>query len=331
MIFLGMQEDIYTDVEKLEQSIAQSRKALDIYRTRVEEEAALAVIKRRDELEKKMDQDVRMAEKHHERVLRHYNSFRGRLTVRKAETAEGMHKKCVKLEAEINELITRERIPAICRYRLWYTIYMPVYLYEYAIVGALLLFAAFLLPVLIYMLIPNRHIWHFFVIFPICLMATVMIHLLMIRSTRGHRDTLIRCRSKMNEINELKHSIRREERYVIQDPETVAQKTRDEEQRLKRAESRLENSRKARADALLNFELVTREEILNEFRRRSEIKVQELTRVIQGLEEERDRRIREIEAGAGEAGSGQTFSPEADSTETDSSPEQMTDGSEQSS
>jgi len=238
----------------------------------------------------------------------------------------------------------------MCRYRLWYTIYMPTYLYEYAIVGALLFFAAFLLPFLIYTMIPNRHIWHFFIIFPICLLATVMVHLLMMRSTRGHRDTLIQCRAKMNELRELKHSLRREERYVIQDPQTIAQKTRDEEQRLERAGLRLENSRKARADTLLNFELVTREEILKEFRRRSEVKVQELTRVIQGLEEERDRLLREIEAGSGQAespetespgaGSGQAENPETESQEACSlqienaetdSPEQMTDGSEQSS
>ena len=101
-------------------------------------------------------------------------------------------------------------------------------------------------------------------------------------------------------------------------PQTIAQKTRDEEQRLERAGLRLENSRKARADTLLNFELVTREEILKEFRRRSEVKVQELTRVIQGLEEERDRLLREIEAGSGQAESPETESPEAGSSQAES-------------
>lgn len=290
-----MQEDIYTDVEKLEQSIEQSRKALDIYRARVEEEAAMSVIKRRDELEKKMDQDVRMAEKHHERVLRHYTSFQNRLTRRKAETTEGLHKKCRKLESEIEEIINEEQIPSICRYRLWYTLYMPSYLYEYAIVGILLFFTAFLLPYLIYTMIPDRHIWHFFILFPICLLATVILHMAILRKTRGYRDSLIIIRNKINEIRDLKLKIKREERYVLQDPQTIQQKTLDEEARLRRAETRLENARKARADTLLNFEMVTREEIMNEFRRKSEIKIQELTKVIAGLEEERDHYLKALE------------------------------------
>lgn len=185
---------------------------------------------------------------------------------------------------EIKEDIKRDKIPFYCNSRVWFSLFMPAFLSDYLFLAVTWLASAIGLPALIYALLPKHQVWQFYILFPLFVVATIVLYIEISRRTRRkYTETLKVCRGKMNLIHDLKKNIRKTEKKIHKSDDESPYELKELDENIRRARRELEAARNNQADGLREFEQHTRMDIIEEFRVKSQEKLEELAAGIDQL------------------------------------------------
>lgn len=271
-------------------SLDKAQKALETYKVRISEESAQIVRKQREQLENRLEKEVQSAVRKVEQAEKKRAQEKEKQQKSHIADATQEYKDRIRqARSQMKADMKADKVPAFCNNSLWFSLFMPVFLTDYIIMIMSWVIAGLGVPILIYWLIPNHSIWQFYIIFPICLILVIMLHIEICRRTTGaHKETLKLCREKMNLIHELKSRIRKTEKTIIKNDDESLYELKDLDEKIQSARQALEKTRQNQSDSLNEFEQRTRLDIIEEFREKSQEKLEELTAAINHLSKEKN-------------------------------------------
>ena len=277
-------------VQETSAALDKAQRALETYKTRITEESAQLVKKQREALETRLEKSVQAAVRRVEqaekkRVQEKEQQKKGHIADATQEYREQIRQTRSRIKADIR----LDGIPFYCSSGLWFSLYMPAYLTDYLLIGILWLVSAVGLPFLIYMLIPDHRMWQFYILFPLFVVASIVIYIETAGRTRKkHKNTLSRCREKMNMIHDLKKHIRKTEKQIHKSDDESPYELKELDERIQQARKDLETARNNQEAGLQEFEQQIRFDIIEEFRVKSQEKLDELTSGISQLTREKN-------------------------------------------
>lgn len=283
-------EKLNRNVEEADASLAQAERALEAYKTRISEESARLVKKQREDLQKRLERNVQAAAKKVEhaekkRLQEKERQVKGYI----ADSTQGYKEQITALRKEVKADIKAAGIPGICKRRGWFALFMPRYLKEYLSLILIWTILAVGVPSGIYLMIPERQIWYFYVLLPICVIVTTLIYLGIAGKTVGkYREPLRSCRDKINQIHDLKRQIRKTENQIVQADDESRYELGTMDAKVSDARKALEAAREQQTRELQEFEAVTRKNIIDEFQRRSQDKLDELAETVSRISKKKN-------------------------------------------
>ena len=271
-------------------SLDKAQRALETYKVRITEESAQIVKKQREQLENRLEKEVQSAARRVEQAEK--KRAQEKEKQKKSHIADATQEyrgRIRQARSQIKADIKADKIPRLCNNSLWFSLFMPVFLPDYFKLMLSWLIAGLGIPALIYWLIPNHTIWQFYVIFPLCLMLVILLYIEIRRRTiSSHKEVLKLCREKMNLIHELKGRIRKTEKSIIKSDDESLYELKELDDKIRLARQNLEEVRKNQSDSLNEFEQHTRLDIIEEFREKSQEKLEELTAAMNHLSREKN-------------------------------------------
>lgn len=271
-------------------ALDKAQKALEMYQIRIQEELERIVKKQRNNLLGKLEREVQSAQRKAEQAERQRIHEKNRQKKTQIADATVNYRKQIHfLRDEIKRNLREAKIPAFCRRKLWFSLFMPAFWGEYFLL--LLLGAAVILgiPILLYSLIPNHRIWHFYLLFPPFVVISIVLYLKIRQMAFGkHYEVLKKCRNQMNEIHELQGRIRKTERFIEKNEDENWYELTEMDEKVKQAYQRLEQAKEKRKTGIQEFEQKTRQEIVKDFREKSKEKLEELTQAMNELSKEKN-------------------------------------------
>lgn len=297
LLYIKQLLDKQIQLEKLNQavkdtsvSLDKSQRALETYKVRITEESAQIVKKQREQLENRLEKEVQSAVRRVEQAEKKRAQEKEKQKKSHIADATQEYKERIRqARSQIKADMKTDKVPAFCNSGLWFSIFMPAFLTDYIMMILVWGIVGLGIPSIIYLLIPERSIWQFYVIFPLCLILIIMLYIQVHRRTLGkHRETLKLCREKMNLIHELKGRIRKTEKTITRSDDESPYELKALDENIQKARQELEKARQAQADGLKEFEQHTRLGIIDEFRKKSQEKLDELTGAINHLSREKN-------------------------------------------
>lgn len=283
-------DDLNRAVKDTTVSLDKAQRALETYKVRITEEAAQIVKKQREQLENRLEKEVQSAVRRVEQAEKKRSQEKERQKKSHiADATQEYRERIRQAWAQIKADMKADKVPAFCGSRLWFSLFMPVFLTDYILLILVWLIEGLGIPALIYWLIPDHNIWQFYIIFPLCLVLIIMLYIEVHRRTVGrHKETLKLCREKMNLIHELKGRIRKTEKTITKSDDESPYELRELDEKIQKARLELDTARKNQADGLREFEQHLRLDIIEEFREKSQPKLDELTGAIGHLSREKN-------------------------------------------
>ncbi len=278
-------ENLNQAVRDTEAALDKAQRALETYKVRISEESAQIVKKEREALEIRLRKSVQTAARRVERAEKKRSQEKDRQQKSHAADATQEYKDRIDQEkSRIKTEIKRDGIPFYCNSSIWFSLFMPAFLTDYLILFAAWLVMSTGLPMLIYVLVPDHKSWQFFIIFPLFVVATIILYIQISGKTRKkYRDTLKQCRERVNLIHELKGRIRKTKKQIYRSSDESPYELKELDEKIQQARRDLEIARNNQADGLKEFEQHTRIDIIEEFRIKSQEKLEELTDSISQL------------------------------------------------
>ena len=257
---------------------------------RISEESAQIVKRQREQLENRLEREVQSAVRKVEQAEKKRTQEKEKQKKDHIADATQEYKERIRqARSQIRTDMKADRVPVFCNNSLWFSLFMPAFFTDYLLLILSWIVAGLGIPALIYWLIPNHSIWQFYIIFPLCLILMIMLHIEIYRRTTGaHKETLKLCRDKMNLIHELKGRIRKTEKSIIKSDDESLYELKELDEKIQAARQALEKARQNQSDSLNEFEQHTRLDIIEEFREKSQEKLEELTAAISHLSREKN-------------------------------------------
>lgn len=283
-------EELNQEIRDAAVSLDKSQQALETYKVRITEEAAQIVKKQREQLGNRLEKAVQSAARKVEQAEKKRTQEKERQKKCHIVDATQEYRERIRQAWEqIKADMKADKVPPFCGSGIWFSLFMPVFLTDYFLLVFVWLIAGLGMPALIYWLIPDHNIWQFYIIFPLCLICIIMLHIEIHRRTTGkHKETLKLCREKMNLIHELKGRIRKTEKTIAKSDDESPYELKALDEKIQKARQELDTARQNQADALKEFEQHTRLDIIEEFREKSQAKLDELTGAIIHLSREKN-------------------------------------------
>ncbi|MGN0294617.1 MAG: hypothetical protein ACI4D3_11510 [Lachnospiraceae bacterium] len=283
-------QDLNRAVQETSAALDKAQRALETYKTRITEESAQLVKKQREALENRLEKSVQTAARRVEQAEK--KRVQEKEKQKKSHIADATQEYRAQIHqarSQIKTDLKADGVPFYCGSRLWFSLYMPAYLTDYLLIGVFWLVSAIGLPFLIYMLIPDHRIWQFYILLPIFVVASIFIYIETAGRTRKkHKETLGRCREKMNLIHDLKKRIKKTEKQIHKSDDESPYELKELDEKIMQARKDLETARSNQAAGLQEFEQKIRFDIIEEFRVKSQEKLDELTNGIGRLTREKN-------------------------------------------
>lgn len=283
-------EKLNRNVQEADSSLSQAERALDAYKNKISEESAQLVKKQREDLQKRLERNVQTAVRKVEsaekkRLQEKERQIKGHI----ADSTQTYREQIAVLRREVKADIKAAGIPGICRRRVWFALFMPRYLKEYVSLILLWMLLAVAVPFGIYMLIPDRQIWYFYVLLPVCVIMTTLNYLGIAGKTVGrYREPLKSCREKINQIHDLKRQMKKTEKQIVQADDESRYELGEADIRVREARKELEAAREQQTRSLQEFETVTRQAIIDEFQKKSQARLDELVETVSRISREKN-------------------------------------------
>lgn len=292
-------EEVLKKQERLEQlqqtaretgdSLEKAQRTLELYQLRIAEESEQMVDRQRQQLQKKLEKEVEAAKYHLAHMVRKKKREKEKKVKRHISDMTRDHENEIrKTRKQIRELLREKRVSPICGKRLWFSLFMPRHITEYLLVVLMWMFGAVAVPALIYQLIPDHGIWQFFILLPVFVVIISACYIeIGKRTTRRFPELFQECRSKVDYMDELKKNIRHTQDSIVKadDESRYGLKSLDEE--IFRQQQELRDLRKKQTAQLKSFEEDMRPKIIEEFQKKSQTRLDELTQTMNGLAKER--------------------------------------------
>lgn len=271
-------------------ALDKAQKALEMYQIRIQEELERIVKKQRSNLRGKLEKEVQSAQRKAEQAEKQRLQEKNRQKKNQIADATVKYRKQIHcLRDEIKCDLREAKIPIFCRGKLWFSLFMPAFVGDYFLL--FLLSAAMILgiPALLYSMIPNHHLWQFYLLFPSFVVISIVLYLKIRQMTLGkHYEVLKKCRNQMNEIHELQGRIRKTERFIEKNEDEDLYELKEMDEKVEQAYQRLEQAKEKRKTGMQEFEQKTRQEIVKDFREKSKEKLEELTHAMNELSKEKN-------------------------------------------
>lgn len=283
-------QELNRAVQETSAALDRTQRALETYKTRITEESAQLVKKQREALETRLEKSVQAAARRVEQAEKKRAQEKEKQKKSHiADATQEYREQIRQTRSQIKSDIKADGIPFYCGSRLWFSLYMPAYLSDYLLIGGFWLVSAIGLPFLIYMLIPDHRMWQFYILLPLFVVASIIIYIETARRTRKkHKETLSRCREKMNLIHDLKKHIKKTEKQIHKSDDESSYELKELDEKILQARKDLETARSNQAAGLQEFEQRIRFDIIEEFRIKSQEKLDELTNGISRLTREKN-------------------------------------------
>lgn len=271
-------------------ALDRAQRALETYKARISEESAQIVRKEREVLENRLEKNVQAAERRVEQAeKKRAQEKEKQMKSHMADATQEYRGRIRQARSQIRADIKREGIPFCCSSGIWFSLFMPTFLTDYLLLCAVWLIASIGLPMLIYMLLPNHNMWQFYILFPLFVVATIFSYIEISRRTRKrYKETLDQCREKMNLIHELKGLIKKTEKKISKSDDESPYELKELDEDIRHRHLELETARKDQTDGLKEFEQHTRLDIIEEFRVKSQEKLDGLVGGISQLTREKN-------------------------------------------
>ncbi len=284
-------------LERLNQTTAdttlaldKAQKALETYQIRIQEELDQVVKKQKGILQSRLEKEVQSAQRKVEQAEKQRTQEKNRQKKDHIADATQEYRGRIRLaRSKVKSDIRKEKIPGICKRDIWFSLFMPTFLTDYVLMALTWLVAALGIPALIYLLIPDRQIWHFYILFPLFVISTILIYIKIYQVTVGtHRETLKECREQINEIHELKERIRKTEKNIDRSDDESFYELKELDEKIEQARNLLNQAKNNQEAGMQEFEQKIRLEIADEFREKSKEKLEQLTEAMNELSKEKN-------------------------------------------
>ena len=276
-------------VQDTSASLDRAQRALDTYKVRISEESAQLVKNERETLENRLNKGVQAAQRRVEQAEKKRGQEKEKQ--KKSHMADATQEFRDQIRQEKSQMKARMKgdgVPFYCNSSIWFSLFMPAFLTDYIMIAVTWLAAGIGLPVLIYILIPDHRMWQFYILFPLFVAATIFLYVEISRRTRKkYKDTLNWCCEKMTLIHELKGRIKKTEKQICRSDDESPYELNDLDEKIRQARRDLETARNNQTNGLREFEQQTRLEIIEEFRIKSQEKLNELMEGISSLTREK--------------------------------------------
>lgn len=283
-------EELNQAVRDVSASLDKAQKALETYKVRVKEESAAVVKNQRDLLENHLEKEVELASRTVEQAEK--KRAQEKEKQRKyhiADATQDYKERIREAKRQIKRDMKANKIPVYCSKGIWFSLFMPTFFTDYLKIIIVWLLTGLGLPFAIYMLIPKHAVWQFYILFPLFLILTIVLHAEIYRRVvKNHRDVLAGCREQMNLIHELKGRIRKTEKKIIKSDDESLYELQELDEKIEAARRELNEARAHQSESLKEFEQHTRLEIIEEFRQKAQEKFEELTAAINSLSREKN-------------------------------------------
>lgn len=284
-------------LERLNQTTAdtalaldKAQKALETYQIRIQEELDQVIKKQRSMIQNRLDREVQLAQRKVEQAEKQRAQEKNRQKKDHIADATEEYRGRIRLaRSKVKSDIKKEKIPGICKRDIWFSLFMPTFLTDYVLLALTWLTVALGIPAIIYLLIPNRQIWHFYILFPLFVVSTILVYIKIYQATVGkHREILKECREQINEIHELKERIRKTEKNINRSDDESSYELKELDEKIEQARNLLNQAKTNQEAGMQEFEQKTRLEIADEFREKSKEKLEQLTGAMNELSKEKN-------------------------------------------
>ncbi len=144
--------------QKLSQNEIRLKKQLSAEEKAVVDTIAATTKKRKDEVSVGFDKEISSAQENLRKLKNQKEQAKkkGKKERIQSETAD-LREERRAVKDELNILLKKNHVPKMCRSRFFFLLFMPASVWDYLVLGALIVFAFFLLPYFIFTIIPSEN------------------------------------------------------------------------------------------------------------------------------------------------------------------------------
>lgn len=282
-------EQCSADEKKLERGIEAEKKA-------AADSIALTVKKRREEVNGSYDKEIAREQDKLKKVRAKREKAKNQgIKERIAEETAVLREHNREIRTQMKTSFQKDRVPGFCRSTWYYALYMPGSLKEILIFLMSFLVFFLALPYIIYLLIPERQMWHLIVIYVLDIVVfgglyvvigdkTKMAHLEALKTGKKARELI---RSNDKKIKVIAGSIKRDRDEAVYNLE----KFDDEISRLDQELAKIADKKK---EALNTFDTVTKTIIMDEITANSKEKLDVMEEQLEDISAQRKKLEEEV-------------------------------------
>lgn len=264
--------------QKLSQTEIRLKKQLSAEEKAVVDEIAATTKKRKEEVSSSFDKEITSAQEDLKKLKsqKEQAKKKGKRERIQTETAE-LREEGRSLKEELNTLLKKNHVPRMCRSRWFYLFFMPECVWDYILLGALMVFFFFILPYFTFTLLPYDeplllsalHFVFFLIFGGIYVLINENVkykYIDVLRQAVSIRRSLVENKKKMDIIVSAINKDPNEEHYDLDDFNYSIAKT----------EAQIEEISGKKQEALQTFEVATKHVIEDEIQEGSREKIEGL-------------------------------------------------------
>lgn len=259
-------------VDELTVEDERLERAVSIKEKQIAEEITDTVKRRKEEVAGTFTEEEEKLRSREKKLRAKKEKFKnGKMSERiEAETA-GLMEENEQLAGEAKSVFKQSHTPRICNTALYYGLFMPKNVQDFAIctVAFVLLFVA--VPVGAYFLIPEPKAWYWIVIYLVAILLFGGLYVLIHNHTKSkYTETLAKGRRIRSRIRLNRKTMAKIRRQIEKDKDESVYGLDRFDQEIEEVRREMEETVERRKDALAEFENVTKEAIAEEIRSRNQ-------------------------------------------------------------
>ena len=189
--------------------IEANARALDSFKHKTKDEINQKISVEREKITKQLEKNVRGAK------ARAVSASKKRDKEKERQVRKYIDHSTKEFKLEKTELLRRNKadmrlgkVPTFFNKSWFFRLFMPASFADAGLIALWVIFLNLILPFIIYLLVPNRQSWHFFLIMPFCVLFFLSIYMELYHLVVGkHKEVMMRCRERMIMVRNLKKKI----------------------------------------------------------------------------------------------------------------------------
>ncbi len=264
----------------------QSQRAYDAEKKKMNDEVSRTVRSRRDEIDRTYNDELAKDQDQLKKAKSRRERARDEgVKDRIADETQEFEKELASLRTQVKNLGQSQHLPAYCRSQLYISLYYPKHPQDVCALFICILICFALLPVIIYLCIPERKPVYMIFIYIVLFVLFVGLYIFVgIQSRKGRAEAIKDCRSLYDQIYEDKKSVRSTTRAIRKDKSEGGYDLAKYDDDISKIQQDIDEVTARKKDALDNYENVTKNILTDEIEGNYKNRLDELSKELESSE-----------------------------------------------